>query len=595
MKPLFDLFRYLLPYRGKVVLSIMLMLLATVMTLIQPQLVEWAIDFGVGQGDASTVITAALALMGAAIAGGLLHFASGLLLTDAGQGMAYRLRNDIFRTVLGFSFGNLDRWRTGELLVRATSDVTTVRMFVRMGFLMMMQSIAMLSGALVLMFMTNVALARIMMFIFGGTLLLFLLLATLIRPLIMRVREKLDALNNVLQENLAGAKVVRAFARQDHEKQRFEDRNAAFLRISLKTGYIIAMAFPFLFFLGQIALVTVTWLGGLSIIEQSTSPILDGLTLGQLVAFNEYAMLAMWPILALGMTLQFLTRAAASAVRISELLAETPDICESPAAKSLPADDASIEFRNVSFAYGHGEPALDRINLSIRSGEVVGIIGPTGSGKSTLAALIPRYYDPDEGSVLVGGMDIRDASLADLRTRAIVALQESLLLTGTIRDNVEYGARNVEGAPHSKGGEGAVSEPIVRAAKLAGALEFIEQKEHGWAEHVGERGVGLSGGQRQRIAIARAIAAEPDILVLDDVTSALDTSTERSIVSNLYRELTNRTVIIISQKVNTVRLSDRIIVMDEGRIVGEGTHEELLETNEMYREIHETQSAELRV
>ena len=563
------------------------MLLATGMTLVQPQLVEWAIDYGVGQGSASTVIAAALALMGAAIAGGLLHFASGLLLTHAGQGMAYGLRNDIFRTVLGFSFGNLDRWRTGELLVRATSDVTTVRMFVRMGFLMMMQSIAMLSGALLLMFMTNAGLARIMMFIFGGTLLLFLLLATVIRPLIMRVREKLDALNNVLQENLAGAKVVRAFARQDHEKKRFEERNAAFLRISLKTGYIIAMAFPFLFFLGQIALVTVTWLGGLSIIEQTGSPILGGLTLGQLVAFNEYAMLAMWPILALGMTLQFLTRAAASAVRISELLAETPDIVESSGAGPLPADDTSIEFRNVSFAYGHGEPALDRINLRVRSGEVVGIIGPTGSGKSTLAALIPRYYDPDEGSVLVGGMDIREASLSDLRTRVIVALQESLLLTGTIRENVAYGARSKS--------EGGVTGSLVRAATIAGALEFIEQKEQGWEEHVGERGVGLSGGQRQRIAIARAIAAEPDILVLDDVTSALDASTERSIVSNIYRELTNRTVIIISQKVNTVRLSDRIVVMDEGRIVGEGTHEELLESNPMYREIHETQSAELRV
>ncbi len=598
MVSLLRLMRYLRGHRVAVGTSMLLMLLATAATLVQPQVVEWAVDFGIGQGDVQTVAIATLVLVGAAVASGALHFASGLVLTRAGQGMAYNVRNALFGTILSLSFSNLDRWRTGELIVRCTSDVTTVRMFVRMGFLMMMQSLAMLGGSLALMFRTNAELARIMLAIFGGTLALFLVLATVIRPLIMRVRERLDALNNTLQENLAGAKVVRAFARQRYERGRFEERNRAFLHLSLRVGYIISMAFPFLFFLGQMALVAVTWVGGLAIIEPAAERFAAGLTLGQLVAFNEYAMLAMWPILALGMTLQFLTRAAASAVRIEELLAEQPDIVEPDEPRPVAGRPPTVEFRDVSFAHGRGEPAVSGVNLRIEAGETVGIIGPTGSGKSTLAALIPRYYDPDSGTVLVAGVDTREAAISELRRTAIVALQESLLLTGTIGENVGYAAGGAGDGAHGEATAPGAAFPhprLRRAAELASAGDFISEKENGWDEHVGERGVGLSGGQRQRVAIARAIAADPDILVLDDVTSALDAQTEREIVSNLYRELADKTVIVISQRVNTVRLADRIVVMEDGGISGVGTHESLLETNAIYREIAETQSSELRV
>ncbi len=590
MKPLLRLFFYLGPYRRNLAFSIAFMLLATATTLVQPRLVEWVIDSGVGGGDGRILGLGILALLGTATAGGLLHLTSGILVSYAGQGMAYGIRNDIFRSILDFSFGNLDRHRTGELIVRNTSDVNTVQMFVRMGFMLMLQSVAMLVGSLAMMFAMNPGLARTMLFIFATTILLFFLLASVIRPLIMRVRERLDELNNTLQENLAGAKLVRAFARQSHEIERFESRNQAYLEVALKVGYITAMAFPFLFFLGQIALVAVTYYGGLMVVRQAETPLPDQLTLGQLVAFNEYAMLAMWPILALGMTLQFMARASASATRIVEILEETPDIAEASHPQSLAETDHSIELRNVSFSFGHGEPALSKISLRIASGETVGLIGRTGSGKSTLAALIPRYYEADRGAVLVGGIDVRQASLAELRQKIVLVLQESLLLSGSIRDNIAYG---LSGDNHDR--QAAAERRLQRAVELAKASDFIREKSGGWDEPIGERGAGLSGGQRQRVALARALVRNPDILILDDVTSSLDAATERAVMANLYRELRDQTVIIISQKINTVSQADRIMVMEDGRIVGTGSHRELLAENRIYREIHETQNGELRL
>ncbi len=564
------------------------MLIATAMNLVQPKLVERAVDFGITQGEVRSVVLASLALLGAALLAGGLHLASGVLLVRAGQGMAFEIRNDLFHKIMSFSFGNLDRWRTGELLVRTNSDVNTVRMFVRLGLLMMIQSILMLAGSLVVMHRTNAQLSVVMLIVLPGTLALFFILATFIRPMIMRVRERLDALNNSLQENLAGAKVVRAFARQEYEKERFDTRNTAFLKFSLRVGYIIAVAYPFLFFLGQLAIILVSWFGGTAAIENILNPSAGGLTLGQLVAFNQYALMAMWPIMALGMTLQFLTMASASAVRIQQLLQEESDIVEPDAPVSVRRFQGRIHFDNVSFAYGEGENAVDEVSLEIRPGEKLGVLGRTGSGKSSLAALIPRFYDVTAGSVTIDGADVRSLSLADLRRRIALVLQETVLLSGTILENVTYGYRRGEG------GGGAADPHVTHAAELACARAFIEEKGHGWNEGVGERGAGLSGGQRQRIAIARAILADPDVLILDDVTSSLDAQTERKIVSNLYAAMADKTVIIISQKVNTIMRADRIIVMDSGRIAGIGTHEELLGTNETYRKIFQTQSAEIR-
>ena len=572
------------------------MLIATGVNLAQPKIVERAVDLGVSQGEVRSVVIAALGLLGAAILSGGLHMASGVLLVRAGQGMGYQLRNDLYAKIMSFSFGNLDRWRTGELLVRANSDVNTVRMFVRLGLLMMIQSILLLIGSLIVMYRTNAQLSIVMLIVLPGTLGLFFVLAVFIRPLIMKVRTRLDALNNALQENLAGAKVVRAFARQAYEEDRFGERNRGFLKLSLRVGYMIAVAFPFLFFLGQIAVVLVSWFGGTAVIQNILSPAVGGLSLGQLVAFNEYAVMAMWPIIALGMTLQFLTMASASAVRIEALLAEKPDIVDAESARVIESFRGEITFRDVSFAYGGGENAVDGVSLTVRAGEKLGVLGRTGSGKSSLAALIPRYYDVTSGAVLIDGIDIREIALDSLHSRVSVALQETVLMAGSILDNVTYAYRRGAATPDAASAPetAAPADAVLQAAEVACAREFIEEKEGGWNEQIGERGAGLSGGQRQRVAVARALLSDPDILILDDVTSSVDAQTEKLIVSNLYAALKEKTVVIISQKINTVMLADRIIVMENGRIVAEGSHDELVKANQTYREIYETQSAEIR-
>jgi ATP-binding cassette subfamily B protein len=478
---------------------------------------------------------------------------------------------------MSFSFENLDRWRTGELMVRLNSDVNTVRMFVRMGLFIVVQSVIMIIGTVIAMYLQDPGLANIMAIFMPLTLVLFFGVAALIRPLFMKARTALDEMNNTLQENLAGAKVVRAYARQDQEFGKFRIRNLNLFNISQNVGYKLSLFFPLFFLIAQLATVIVLWAGG-SQIAGAASGAAGNLTLGKLIAFNNYATMAMFPLLMLGMVLNFISMAMASAVRLDGLLDEKPGIEEKPDALRLPSLKGKIEFRGVSFRYGEGERALNKIDLVIRRGEKLGIIGTTGAGKSSLVNLIPRFYDPEEGCVLIDDIDVRDIAFDTLRTRVAIVLQETVLFSGTIRDNVAFSAPEASQAD------------LERATEIACATGFISEKPDGWDASVGERGAGLSGGQRQRVAIARAIAAKPDVIVLDDVTSSLDATTEKRIVGALYREFKDRTAIIISQKINTIRFADRIAVMEDGCIIATGTHEELLQSNETYRTIFETQS-----
>ncbi len=577
MISLLRLFRFLEGSVGALAISLVLLLASTGLGLVQPRLIENAIDRGIKAGHASVIAWSASGIILTALLAAALNLASGFMLIKSAQRMGYKMRNGLYRKIMSFSFENLDHWRTGELMVRLNSDVNTACMFVRMGLFIIVQSVIMVIGAVIAMYLTDPGLANIMAIFMPLTLVLFFGAASFIRPLFMKVRKALDDLNNTLQENLAGAKVVRAFARQSQELAKFEIRNRSMFSIGQNVGYKLSLFFPMFFLIAQLATLIVLWSGGTSLISYEISGTSGNLTLGKLIAFNNYATMAMFPLLMLGMVLNFISMAMASAVRLDALFREKLSIEEKPAPRSVPALKGKIEFRGVSFRYGEGEPALNNIDLVIRPGEKLGIIGTTGAGKSSLASLIPRFYDPEAGTVFVDDMDVRDLTFDTLRTRISIVLQETVLFSGTIRDNVAFSAPD------------ATQTDLERAAEIACATEFIKDKPDGWNQSVGQRGAGLSGGQRQRVAIARAIAAKPDVIILDDVTSSLDATTEKRIVEGLYDEFKDRTAIIISQKINTIRYADRIVVMEDGRILAAGTHEELLKSDAIYRTIFETQ------
>jgi|WetSurMetagenome_2_1015567.scaffolds.fasta_scaffold19593_2 ATP-binding cassette, subfamily B, multidrug efflux pump len=578
MVALIRLFRFLRGSVGPLTISLILLLVSTGILLVQPRLIEYAIDNGIKTGSVNAILWGAAGIIITAILAAALNMASGYTLIKSSQLMGYEMRNSLYRKVMSFSFENLDRWRTGELMVRLNSDVNTIRMFVRMGMFMIVQSAIMIIGTVIAMYLKDPGLAHIMAIFMPLTLILFFAAAMFIRPLFMKARTALDHLNNTLQENLAGAKIVRAFARQKQELDKFRIRNKNVYDISQNVGYKLSLFFPLFFLIAQLATVIVLWSGGSTLAHNASSGIFGGLTLGKLIAFNNYATMAMFPLLMLGMVLNFISMAMASAVRLDALFQEKPCIEEQPGARSLNPLKGKIEFRGVSFRYGQGEKALNKIDLVIQPGEKVGIIGTTGAGKSSLVHLIPRFYDPEEGSVRIDDVDVRDLTFDTLRTRVAIVLQETILFSGTIRENVAFGA------------PGASQPDLERAAEIACADEFINERQERWDASVGERGAGLSGGQRQRIAIARAVAARPDVIILDDVTSSLDATTERRIVEELYREFKDRTTIIISQKISTIRYADRIVVMENGCIIASGTHEELLQSDATYHTIFETQS-----
>jgi len=576
MKSIARLLRFVTPYRLYAIAALILLLGMVASDLLIPRLTQRIIDQGIATGDMGVVLTTALMMLGAAILAALFALGNNYFSVRVGQSFAHDIRSALVRKVQSFSFGNLDELRTGNLITRSTSDVHMVQMIVMMSLRILTRAPIWILGAVTLLTLTSPQLA-LMMAAFVPVIVLFVVwFARRAQPMFAWVQQKLDRLNTVLQENLAGVRVVKAFVRERHEIVRFEGANVELMEKNIRIMRLVAILMPTMVLIMNLAVAGAIWIGGAS----TTG---GGLTPGQIVASINYLMFAMFPLMMLAGMMGPIAAANASAGRILEVLDAEADVRERPDARDLAEPQGRIAFENVSFAYGGNgaEPVLCGVDLVAEPGETVALLGATGSGKSTLIQLIPRFYDATEGRVTFDGIDLRDLRLRSLRSNIGIALQEAVLFGGTIQENITYGRPD------------ASDEEVRAAAEAAQAAEFIDALADGYETEIGQRGVTLSGGQRQRIAIARALLVRPKVLILDDSTSAVDIETEVKLQDALDRLIADSehttTRFIVAQRISTVLLADRILVLDKGRIAACGTHEELLKASPIYNEIYQSQ------
>lgn len=570
-RPLLRSLGFLSRYKWETVGAFVSLMLSTAGSLVIPRLTQMVIDLGIAPSAMPIIAWGAGGIVVAALLVGLFSYLRGYLAAKASQGVAYDLRNALYAHIQNLSFSYHDRAQTGQLLTRATSDVELVRTFISTGLVQLFSALLMMIGSLVLLLMINWQLTLITLPVMGLVLAVFAFFAGKGRPLFTLVQQKLGHLNTILQENLAGVRVVKAFAQEPWEMERFGDSNLQLRDASLRVGRMFSFVMPLIFTLANLGTLTVVWGGGYQVIA-------GRLTIGELVAFQGYLMMTMFPMVMLGMIIMSVSQAGAGADRIFEILDAEVEVRDKPGAQELPSIDGRVVFENVTFRYFRDQDAvLKGVSFVAEPGETVALFGATGSGKSTIINLIPRFYDVSEGKVMLDGYDVRDVSLDSLRRQIGIVLQETILFGGTIRENIGYGRPD------------ATEDEIIAAAKTAEAHEFIASFPDGYDTAVGERGVMLSGGQKQRIAIARALLIDPRILILDDSTSSVDVETEYRIQKALERLRVGRTSFIIAQRISTVQDADKVVVLDGGQIVAQGTHEELLESSPIYTEIYRSQ------
>ena len=576
MKKLIKLISYLKPYWKESVFSILLLIATVVMDLAIPRLVQRIIDVGIAKSDMQAVISTSLVMLGISILSTLFSIGNNTLSVKAGEGFARDLRADLFLKIQRFSYGNVDRIKTGNLIVRLTSDIMMLQQAYRMSLRIGIRAPLMMIGSIVLMFSTDASLSlRILPVLILTGIVIGVLIAKM-GPVFMIIQKKLDNLNTVLQENISGIRVVKAFVRQSHEEKRFETVNQDFTAINVKILRIISAIFPGLMLLVSLGTLIVIWFGGRQVISGS-------LTVGQIVAFTNYLATTLVPLMIMGMLAGVIAGGIASAERVDEVMTEIPEINEKSGNARLPDKILGrVEFENVGFYYNGNceEKVLDGINLKIDPGQTVAILGATGSGKSTLVNLIPRFYEVSEGRILIDGIDIREVEQDSILANIAITPQETVLFSGTVRDNIAYGHPN------------ATDEEVEIAAKTAQAHEFIMDLPEKYATSVAARGVNLSGGQKQRIAIARAILLKPSILILDDSTSSVDVETEVKIQDALKSLMKDTTVFMVAQRISTVLTADKIVVIEKGKIAAEGTHKELMRSSKIYKEIFDSQLGE---
>jgi ATP-binding cassette subfamily B protein len=575
---------FLRPYRLVLTLNLLTTFLPAAMELIVPRFLRYIIDQGITVSDMAVIWRGAGWMLATAVIGTIATLAQGYYRAQLSQGLAYDLRDKLFGHIQSLSFANLDQMQTGQLMTRLSSDVDMLRLFFSAGLSLLLRALLMIIGSVVLMALTDWQLTLIVVVLLPLSGLIIWAILRLVQPMFMVVQQKLGALNTIVQENLAGVQVVKAFVRERFEIDRFAGFNSDYRDENIHVGRLMAMALPALTILTNVGLVAVLWFGG-------TDAIGGRLTVGELVAFNNYLMIGMSPLLLLSNVLSMLSRAESSSARVWELLDTEPAVKTAVSPHSATSLQGSITFNDVAFHYNGvggpqngqvngrsgGEDVLRELNFAVRPGQRVALLGATGSGKSSLVNLIPRFYDAHRGQICIDGIDVRDWEPEALRKRIGVVLQQTTIFSGTIRENIAYGRPT------------ASLDEVIAAAQAAQAHDFIMRLPNGYDSEVEERGANLSGGQKQRLAIARALLIAPDILILDDSTSAVDLETEFKIQQALDERLADTTTFIVAQRISSVLNADQILVLDRGRITAQGTHAELLNSSPIYQEIYHSQ------
>lgn len=563
---------YILPYKSAFILGPLMMVTEVLGEILLPKFMSMIINHGVAQKDGGYILKMGLVMAITSFlmaAGGILgaYFAA-----KASISFTSDLRRDLFARVQQFSFKNIDTFSTGSLVTRLTNDIQQVQNLIMMGLRMMLRAPGMFLGALVMAFWMNAELAAVILVVIPLLTAAIVWILRIAYPRFTAMQKALDTLNSGIQEVLTNVRVVKSFVREDYEEKRFADTNRELKEAGLRALKIVIATMPVMMFAMNVTTLAVVWFGGNLIIG-------GRMAVGDLTAFTTYIVQILMSLMMLSMVFLQSSRAMASIRRIDEVLDEPIDLSDENASqKDRKVEKGRVEFKDVSFSYREGgEPVLSHISLTAEPGETIGILGATGSGKTSLVQLIPRLYDVTEGSVRVDGIDVREYSLKNLRDGVGMVLQKNVLFSGTIEENLRWGD------------ETATEEEVRRAAVYAQADSFVNSFAEGYKTEMGQGGVNVSGGQKQRLCIARALLKKPKILILDDSTSAVDTATEAAIRTAFREDLKDTTKFIIAQRLSSLEYADRILVLEDGRIIGEGTQEKLLASCEAYREIYETQ------
>ncbi len=566
------LIKYLKPYLLWVILAPVSMIGEVVLDLLQPKLMSKIVDMGVLGGDMNIIIKTGIIMLVTVIIGGLCGVLCSAFSGMAAQNFGCDLRNDLFKKVMSLSPSQSDKFTSGSLITRLTNDVSSVQQFVEIILRMFIRMLTFFIGGIIMMMTLDISFGVVLLIALPAMLIAMIIALAKALPIYSKVQTKLDKVNNVLKENIAGVRVVRAFVRENYESERFGDANKDLSDTNLSVLLIMARLNPILSIIMNSAVAIIIFIGGFQVETSS-------LNVGDVMAAVTYVTQIMMSVMMVSMMFQSVSRARVSAVRIGEILDTKPEIKDGDNDKAKLIKRGEVRFSGVNFTYPNssGQPVLSGISLNVKSGETLGILGATGSGKSTLVNLITRFYDVTDGEISVDGIPIMDYPVHDLRDKIGMVLQKSELFSGTVKENIIWGNTK------------ASDDEIIHAAKIAQADEFISSMQNGYDSIIAEKGISLSGGQKQRICIARAIAKKPLILILDDCTSALDLATESALQNALKNELKSTTVIKIAQRIASVKECDKIAVIDKGIISAVGTHDELMINSQLYRDIYDSQ------